>query len=61
MFEIFFGTDNPFAVALNQDGKQVKLIEKIESDLHKDAVTERSVTHTEDLEITCEGTLEEFF
>ena len=41
MFKIFFGTDNPFTVALDASGKQVKLIEKIEADIHKDAVTER--------------------
>lgn len=61
MFEIFFGTNNPFAVALDKDGKQVKLIDKIESDIHRDAVTERSDTHTEDLTVICECTLEEFY
>lgn len=60
MFEIFFGTANPHAVALDEDGKQVKLINKIESDLHKDAVTERCDTHAKDLEVTTECTLKEF-
>ena len=45
VFEIFFGTSNPHAIALDQEGKQVKMIERIESDLHKDAVTERKETH----------------
>ena len=41
VFEIFFGTSNPHAIALDETGKQVKMIEKIESDLHKDAIVER--------------------
>lgn len=61
MFEIFFGTTNPFAVALDGTGKQVKMIEKIEADIHKEAVTERLDTHTKDLNISCACTLEEFF
>lgn len=61
MFEIFFGTDNPFTVALDASGKQVKLIEKIEADIHKEAIIEREQTHTADLAVTCECTLEEFF
>lgn len=61
MFEIFFGTDNPFTVALDDKGRQVKLIEKIEADIHKEAITERGDTHTEDLTVTCECTLEEFY
>ena len=60
VFETFFGTINPDVVALDQTGKQVKLLEKIESDLHKDAITERKDLYTKDLEITCECTLEEF-
>ena len=36
------------------------MLEKIESDLHKDAITERKDLYTKDLEITCECTLEEF-
>jgi DnaJ-class molecular chaperone len=61
VFEIFFGTSNPHAIALDEEGKQVKMIEKIESDLHKDAVTERKDTHAADLKITCTCTLLEFF
>lgn len=61
MFEIFFGTSNPHAIALDEEGKQVKMIEKIESDLHRDAVTERKDTHAADLKITCTCTLLEFF
>ena len=37
------------------------MIEKIESDVHKDAITERNQTHEADLTISCECTLEEFF
>ena len=37
------------------------MIEKIESDLHKDAVTERKATHAPDLTIKCSCTLLEFF
>ena len=61
MFEVFFGTANPHAIALDSNGNQVKMIEKIESDVHKDAITERNQTHEADLTISCECTLEEFF
>jgi len=61
VFEIFFGTSNPHAIALDEQGKQVKMIEKIESDLHKDAVTARKDTHADDLKIKCSCTLAEFF
>jgi hypothetical protein len=61
MFEIFFGSDNPFTPALDAHGKQVKLIEKIETDVHLNAVTERAETHAADLNISCSCTLEEFF
>lgn len=37
------------------------MIEKIESDLHRDAVTDRKDTHSEDLMIKCSCTLAEFF
>ena len=37
------------------------MIEKIESDLHKEAVTERKDTHAADLNIKCSCTLLEFF
>ena len=61
VFETFFGSDNPFIAALDSSGKQVKLVEKIESDFHKDALTARADTHTADLTVDCECTLEEFF
>ena len=37
------------------------MINRIESDLHKDAVTERVDTHAKDLEVKCTCTLKEFF
>ena len=37
------------------------MIERIESDLHKDAITERKDTHAPDLKISCTCTLREFF
>ncbi len=61
VFEIFFGTSNPHAIALDETGKQVKMIEKIESDLHRDAITERKDTHAPDLKVSCSCTLLEFF
>ncbi len=61
VFEIFFGTSNPHAVALDETGKQVKMIERITSDLHKDAITDRTDMYAEDLKICCSCTLQEFF
>ena len=61
MFEQFFGATNPEVIALDETGKQVKLLEKIEKDFHKDAVTERSEIYAKDLQIKCSCTLEEFF
>ena len=46
---------------MDANDKQVKLIEKIETDIHKDAVTERAQTHAPDLHVECHCTLEEFF
>lgn len=43
IFESFFGTVNPFHIALDANGQQVPLIQKIESDLHKDYVTDASI------------------
>ena len=37
------------------------MIEKIESDLHKDAITDKKDTNAEDLCINCVCTLNEFF
>lgn len=37
------------------------MIERIESDLHKDAITERKDTHADDLCVSCSCTLSEFF
>lgn len=61
IFENFFGTGNPHTIALDGKGQQIQLVEKIENDIHKDAVTTREETHAPDLEVTCECTLEEFF
>ena len=61
MFEIFFGTSNPHAIALDETGKQVKMIERIESDLHREAITERKDTHAADITVACTCTLLEFF
>ena len=61
VFEIFFGTSNPHAIALDETGKQVKMIERIESDLHKEAVTERVDTHAADLKIVWSCSLLEFY
>lgn len=43
VFELFFGTVNPFHIALDNKGQQVPMIQKIESDLHKDYVTDESI------------------
>lgn len=61
VFEYFFGTTNPDVVALDEQGMQVKLLEKIESDLHKDAVTDQSLIVTKDLHATVSCSLDEFF
>jgi DnaJ-class molecular chaperone len=61
IFENFFGTANPHNIALDNEGKQIQLFEKIENDIHKDAVTQRDLTHAADLCIECECTLEEFY
>ena len=61
MFETFFGTINTGVVALDEQGRQVKLLKKIESDLHKDAITERDQLFTKDLQVSCSCTLDEFF
>jgi DnaJ-class molecular chaperone len=34
IFESFFGTVNPFTIALDEKGQQVTMVQKIESDLH---------------------------
>jgi hypothetical protein len=60
IFESFFGTVNPFHIALDKSGNQIPLIEKIESDIHKDFITEESV-RGEDLIVTVVCTLQEFF
>ena len=60
IFESFFGTVNPFHIALDANGQQVPLIQKIESDLHKDYVTDASIKE-EDLVLTVQCTLKEFF
>ena len=37
------------------------MLQKIESDLHKDAITERDELFTKDLQVKCACTLDEFF
>ncbi len=60
IFESFFGTVNPFHIALDANGQQVPLIQKIESDLHKDYVTDASIKEA-DLVINVQCTLKEFY
>lgn len=60
IFESFFGTTNPNHIALDDEGQQVPMIEKIECDLHKDAVTDAEVK-AKDMRLTIWCTLEEFF
>ena len=60
IFESFFGTVNPFHIALDDEGQQVPMIQKIESDLHKDYVTDESIKE-EDLVLNVQCTLKEFF
>jgi len=60
IFESFFGTLNPYHIALNDEGKQIPMIERIESDLHKDYVTAKE-TQTKDLKISVNCTLKEFY
>jgi DnaJ-class molecular chaperone len=60
IFENFFGTTNPFHIALDKDGSQITLIDKIESDIHKDYIKEESIAG-EDLVVTAFCTLNEFF
>ena len=60
IFESFFGTVNPFHIALDNDGQQVPLIQKIESDLHRDYVTAESIKEA-DLVLNVQCSLKEFF
>lgn len=60
IFESFFGTVNPFHIALDNKGQQVPMIQKIESDLHKDYVTDESIKEA-DLVLNVQCTLKEFF
>lgn len=60
IFESFFGTINPFHIALDDKGQQVPMIQKIESDLHKDYVTDASIKE-EDLILNVQCSLKEFF
>ena len=43
IFESFFGTENPHHIAIDCEGKQVPMIEKIESDLPKEFVSDKDV------------------
>lgn len=60
IFESFFGTVNPFHIALDNKGSQVPMIQKIESDLHKDYVTDESIKE-DDFVLNVQCTLKEFF
>jgi DnaJ-class molecular chaperone len=60
IFENFFGTVNPFHIALDRDGKQIPMIDKIESDIHKDFIRKESL-QGQDLFITVLCTLQELF
>lgn len=60
IFEFFFGTDNPWHIALDERGQQVPMIKKIESDLHKDYVTDAAFKEA-DLLLKVQCTLKEFF
>ena len=60
IFENFFGTANPFHIALDKEGSQITLIDKIESDIHKDYIKEETIAG-EDLVVTVFCTLNEFF
>lgn len=61
IFERFFGTSNPNNINLDENGSQIQMIERIESDLHKDAIVGRENTHAPDLHVTVYCTLQEFF
>jgi len=61
VFENFFGSANHNLIALDGQGRQIELLEKIESDIHKEAITKRELTHCPDLEVICRCTLEEFY
>ena len=56
IFTKFFGTSNPFTVALDQQGKQLSPIEQFQSMLNKQMVKKYS-----DLYVTVNCTLEELF
>lgn len=60
LFESFFGTTNPKNIALDEEGRQISLIEKVESDLHKDYVPDKSVK-AKDIKTSLWCTLHEFF
>jgi DnaJ-class molecular chaperone len=47
IFESFFGTVNPYHIALDSKGQQIPMISKIESDLHKDFVTDESLKESD--------------
>ena len=60
LFENFFGTTNPNNIALDTSGKQISLIEKVESDLHKDYVPAETVK-AKDIKQSLWCTLHEFY
>ena len=56
IFENFFGTVNPFHIALDSEGKQIPMIEKVESDIHKEFVRPEQI-QGQDLVLTVMCTL----
>ena len=60
IFESFFGTNNPHHIAIDCDGKQVPMIEKVETDLHRDFVSEKDVK-AKDMRLSLWCTLNEFY
>ena len=60
IFESFFGTTNPFHIAVDVKGQQIPLVQKIQSDLHKDFVTDNSMRE-DDLVLNIQCSLREFF
>lgn len=60
LFESFFGTTNYKNISLDSEGRQISLIEKVESDLHKDYIPQTSVK-AKDITKSLWCTLHEFF
>ncbi len=60
IFESFFGTVNPYHIAIDENGQQIAMIEKIESDIHKNYVTPKE-TAAKDLRVQLFCTLKELY